>query len=199
MGYSANIQHEQNTSMQHNPSWQNAWLVNMGRRRRGYQNYMELLFNCLTYSDRTNRTLSSPYHSPHNICCTQETVHSLIKPCLVMKQFFHTPWKFKTNAASVWCTLMDGSHLTLSNTMNNNKHKVLLDKLQNIMHLKEDPDLPSTRKCTPIFGLHFPWSQHIFCQIQVWSPSSTTPTPMNFHYSYNVKDLFTKIRPAWKN
>jgi hypothetical protein len=52
---------------------------------------------------------------------------------------------------------MDGSHLTLSSTMNNNnKHKVLLDKLKNIVHLKEDPDLPSIRKCTAIFGFHFP-------------------------------------------
>ena len=40
MEYSANIQHEQNTSMQHNPSWQNAWLVkvstyDMGREEEG--------------------------------------------------------------------------------------------------------------------------------------------------------------------
>jgi len=48
------------------------------------------------------------------------------------------------------------------------KKKVLLDKPKKIMHLKEDPDLPSIRQCTPIFGFHFPWrSQHIFCQIQV--------------------------------
>jgi len=59
--------------------------------------------------------------------------------------------------------------MTLSSTMNNNnKHKGFLDKLKNIMHLKEDPDLPSIRQCTPTFGFHFPWrSQHIFCQIQV--------------------------------
>jgi hypothetical protein len=69
---------------------------------------------------------------------------------------------------------MDGSNLTLSSTMNNNnnnnnnKHNVLLDKLKNITHLKEDSDLSSIRQCTPISGFHFPWrSQHIFCQIQV--------------------------------
>jgi hypothetical protein len=128
----------------------------MGRKEEGIP---ELLFNCLTYSDKANHMLS-----PHNICSTQAIVHSLIKPWLVMKQFFHTsgnlrqPQQTRQPEASVWCTLMDGSNLTLSSTMNNNnnKHNVLLDKLKNIMHLKEDPDLPSIRQCTRIFGFHFP-------------------------------------------
>jgi hypothetical protein len=72
----------------------------MGRKEKGIPELLELLFNCLTYSEKTNHMLSSSYHSPHNICFTQAIVHSLIKPILVMKQFFHTSWKFKATAAN---------------------------------------------------------------------------------------------------
>lgn len=84
------------------------------------------------------------------------------------------------------------------NNNNNNKPNVLLDKLKNIMHLKEDPDVPSIRQCTPIFGFHFPWrSQTYFLPNTGLSPRSPIPNPLNFHYSYNVKDYTYTYLPKY--